>query len=167
MATTYDITGSPMALTQLPETLCCLLSGTLPESHQHQSIRLSSTGSNGWPYSAQLSLGEIIALSSQQLRFALWPGSTTTHNISADGRITLALVYDGAVVEIQAMAQKRQECITAQQLAVFDAKIRQVLIHRAPYATVTSGITFTLHDEEQAVTRWQQQIALLQALPTE
>ena len=156
-----------MNATQLSPALYHLLNGSLPVSHQHQAIHLASTGDNGWPYAAQLSLGEMIALSPQQLRFALWPGSTTTRNIIADGRITLTLVYDGAVVEIQAMAQKRQECITTQQLTVFDAEIRQVIIHRAPYATVTSGITFTLHDEEQALARWQQQIALLQALPTE
>lgn len=42
----------------LPPALLTLLDGSLPESHQHQAIRLSSVGENGWPYAAQLSLGK-------------------------------------------------------------------------------------------------------------
>lgn len=153
-----------MTPTHLPEALCHLLDGSLPASHQHQAIRLSSIGNNGWPYTAQLSLGEIIALSPQQLRFAIWPNSTTTANLIRDGKMTLSLVYDGAVVEIQAIAIKREECITDQQLAVFDADIRQVVIHRAPYATVVSGMTFTLKDEPLTQVRWQQQIIQLKSI---
>jgi len=153
-----------MANTQLPGELISLLDGSLPASHQYQAIRLSSVGSNGWPYAAQLSLGEIIALSPLQLRFAIWPGSTTTANLIHNGKMTLALVYGGAVVEIQALAEKRQETITDLQLAVFDAVIQQVITHRAPYATVTQGLTFELKDENSSVARWQQQIALLQEI---
>lgn len=149
----------------LSDALLTLLDGSLPASHLHQAIRLSSVGSNGWPYAAQLSVGEIIAVSPQQLRFAIWPGSTTTANLVRDGKMTLALVDDGAVVEIQALAQVRPETITDLHLAVFDAAVQQVVIHRAPYATVTSGVTFSLQDEAAAVARWQQQIAELKALP--
>lgn len=149
----------------LPSGLLALLDGSLPVSHRHQAIRLSSVGSNGWPYAAQLSVGEIIALSPQQLRFAIWPGSTTTANLTREGKMTLALVDDGAVIEIQALAQKRDETITDLQLTVFDAAVQQVVIHRAPYATVTSGVTFSLKDEAVAIARWQQQIAQLKALP--
>ena len=149
----------------LPATLIALLDGSLPDSHLNQAIRLSSVGSNGWPYAAQLSVGEIIALSPQQLRFAIWPGSTTTANLARDGKMTLALVNDGAVIEIQALAKKREEAITDLQLAVFDAEVHQVVIHRAPYATVVSGVTFSLKDEAAAVARWRQQIAQLKALP--
>ncbi|MFG1175098.1 pyridoxamine 5-phosphate oxidase [Erwiniaceae bacterium CAU 1747] len=149
----------------LPTSLLALLEGSLPVSHLHQAIRLSSVGQNGWPYAAQLSVGEIIALSSRQLRFAIWPGSTTTANLIRDGKMTLALVDDGAVIEIQALAQKREETITELALTVFDAAVQQVVIHRAPYATVTRGVTFTLKDEAAAIARWREQIAQLKALP--
>lgn len=153
-----------MTATTLPEDVLALLDGSLPASHLHQAIRLSSVGENGWPYAAQLSLGEIIARSPQELLFAIWPQSTTTRNLQRDGKITLALVLDGAVMEIQALATQRKETLTDLALAVFSAEVKQVIAHRAPYATVTSGLTFSLNDEAGALTRWHEQIAALKAL---
>lgn len=147
----------------LPPALLTLLDGSLPESHRHQAIRLSSVGENGWPYAAQLSLGEIIACSPGELLFAIWPESTTTRNLKRDGRITLALVLNDAVVEIQALAVPCPETLTDLNLAVFRAEVKQVIAHRAPYATVTSGLTFSLNDEAAALARWREQIAALKA----
>ncbi|MBD8214346.1 pyridoxamine 5-phosphate oxidase [Erwinia persicina] len=150
--------------THLPDALLALLDGSLPASHRHQAIRLSSVGDNGWPYAAQLSLGEIIARSPGELLFAIWPDSTTTRNLRRDGKMTLALVLEGAVVEVQAQATLRDETLTDLALVVFHAEVKQVIAHRAPYATVTSGLTFHLKDEAAALMRWQQQIAALRAL---
>ncbi|MEN5016387.1 pyridoxamine 5-phosphate oxidase [Erwinia sp. Eh17-17] len=150
--------------TLLPPALLTLLDGSLPPSHLYQAIRLSSVGDNGWPYAAQLSLGEIIACSPTELLFAIWPESTTTRNLKRDGKITLALVLNDAVMEIQALAVARPETLTDLKLAVFRAEVKQVIAHRAPYATVTSGLTFSLKDETAALTRWREQIAGLKAL---
>ncbi|WP_042959039.1 PNPOx family protein [Erwinia tasmaniensis] len=148
----------------LPARLMELLDGSLPDSHLYQAIRLSSVGENGWPYAAQLSLGEIIAQSPRQLLFAIWPDSTTTYNLKRDGKITLALVLDGAVLEIQALATLRAEALTALRLAVFQADVKRVRFHRAPYATVVNGLTFCLQDEAAARARWREQIDALKAL---
>jgi len=149
---------------RLPDEVISLLDGSLPASHRHQAIRLSSVGDNGWPYAAQISLGEIIACSSRTLRFAIWPNSTTTANLRRDGKMTLELVLDGAVIEIQAYAIARTKTLTAAKLAVFSAEVSSVMVHRAPYATVTAGMTFSLKDEDAALARWREQIAALQAL---
>ncbi|MEI2603576.1 pyridoxamine 5-phosphate oxidase [Erwinia aphidicola] len=148
----------------LPPALLTLLDGSLPASHRFQAIRLSSVGQNGWPYAAQLSLGEIIATSPTELLFAIWPHSTTTQNLRRDGKITLALVLNDAVIEIQALAVARPETLTDLALAVFRAEVKQVIAHRAPYATVVSGLTFSLKDEAAALARWREQIAGLKAL---
>lgn len=153
-----------IAATHLPEALLDLLDGSLPASHLHQAIRLSSIGENGWPYAAQLSLGEIIARSSEELLFAIWPQSTTTRNLQHDGKITLALVLDGAVIEIQALATPCKTTLTEGALVIFSAEVKQVIAHRAPYATVTSGVIFSLNDETTALARWREQIAALKAL---
>lgn len=153
-----------MTTTPLPDELLALLDGSLPASHLHQAIRLSSVGENGWPYAAQLSLGEIIALTPGKLLFAIWPQSTTTRNLRRDGKVTLALVLDGAIIEIQALATPRKETLTASALAVFSAEVKQVIAHRAPYATVTQGLTFRLKDEATALARWREQIAALKML---
>lgn len=152
---------------QLPPSLLAVLDGSLPVNYRHQAIRLSSVGENGWPYAAQLSLGEVIALSPRQLRFAIWPGSTTTTNLTLSGKMTLALVLDDAVYEIQALAKKRNEVITDLHLNVFDAIVTQVIAHRAPYARVTSGLRFVLKDEAATIERWRQQIAGLKTLADE
>lgn len=153
-----------MTDTLLPPALLALLDGSLPASHLHQAIRLSSVGDNGWPYAAQLSLGEILGLTPRQLLFAIWPHSTTTQNLRRDGRITLALVLNDAVIEVQAQASARAETLTDLALAVFRAEVKQVIAHRAPYATVVSGLTFSLKDEAAALARWREQIAGLKAL---
>ena len=150
--------------TTLPPALLTLLDGSLPASHLYQAIRLSSVGENGWPYAAQLSLGEIVATSPTELLFAIWPESTTTQNLKREGKITLALVLNDAVIEIQALAVARPETLSELALAVFRAEVKQVIAHRAPYATVLSGLTFSLKDEAAAFTRWRQQIAGLKAL---
>ena len=46
-------------------------------------------------------------------------------------------------------------------LALFEAHVKQVRQHAAPYADVTTGVTFTLHDPEAVLARWQRQIAAL------
>lgn len=159
-----DIKESIMTDTLLPPALLALLDGSLPASHLHQAIRLSSVGDNGWPYAAQLSLGEILALTPRQLLFAIWPHSTTTRNLQRDGKATLALVLDGAIWEIQLLVVQRDETLTDLNLSVFSATVHQVIAHRAPYATVTHGLTFSLNDEASALARWHEQIAALQVL---
>ena len=154
-----------MSQTQLPASLLTLLDGSLPSHYRHQVICLSSISENGWPYDAQLSCGEIIALSATQIRFAIWPGSTTAANLIRTGKASLTLVQDGAVIAIQALAEKRPETITEQQLAVFDLTLQRVITHRAPYAVVTQGITFTLNDEDATLARWRQQVTQLKAIP--
>ncbi len=153
-----------MNLSQLPDELQILLDGSLPEAYLHQAIRLSSVGENGWPYAAQLSFGEIIAVTPQLLLFAIWPRSTTCTNLQNNAKATLALIHDGAVIEVQAQVHLRQRSLGGQDLCVFNAHVCQVIAHRAPYATVTGGMTFTLHNEEEALTRWRSQIAALRQL---
>jgi hypothetical protein len=48
-------------------------------------------------------------------------------------------------------------------LAFFEAEIEAVRQHIAPYARVTGGITFLLHDPQAVLPRWQRQIAALRA----
>lgn len=73
-------------------------------------------------------------------------------------------MLNDAVIEIQALAVACPETLTDLALAVFRAEVKQVIAHRAPYATVVSGLTFSLKDEAAALARWREQIAGLKAL---
>jgi hypothetical protein len=48
-------------------------------------------------------------------------------------------------------------------LAFFEAEVETVRQHIAPYADVTGGITFSLHEPQAVLPRWQRQIAALRA----
>jgi hypothetical protein len=54
-----------------------------------QALRLSTVDSAGWPHAALLSAGDMVVLSSERIRFALFPESTTVANLRRDGRITI------------------------------------------------------------------------------
>ena len=44
-------------------------------------------------------------------------------------------------------------------LAFFEASVEETRIHKAPYADVTSGVTFALHKPNEVLLRWRRQIA--------
>src|SRR4051794_21230861 len=54
-----------------------------------QAMRLSTVDPAGWPHAALLSAGDMVVLSSERIRFALFPQSTTVANLTRDGRITI------------------------------------------------------------------------------
>ena len=48
-------------------------------------------------------------------------------------------------------------------LAMFEAEVQETRTHAAPYADVTNGVTFRLHDPEAVLARWERQIAAMRA----
>lgn len=137
------------------------LDGTRLEARSGEAIRLATVDVDGWPHAAQLSVGELLALNSAELLAALWPGSHTVKNLRRDGRLTLALVHQGALLEIRARAILEGEHETGRNLTVFRIKIETIKEHRAAYADVISGVTFQLHEPDKVLARWQEQIRML------
>jgi hypothetical protein len=103
-----------------------------------------------------LSLGEIVCLDSERLRLALWPGSTTTHNLSARNQATLTTVVDGSGIAIRLLAEREQDVALPgnQSLASFTATVREITADDVAYADLTSGVTFRLHDPDKTHNRW-------------
>jgi hypothetical protein len=98
------------------------------------------------------------------LLVAIWPKTHTTENLRRDGRLTLLLVFNGALLEMRARATLKAEHQTKLDLAVFQIKIESVIEHRSNYADVTTGVTFKLHDPERTFARWREQIVALKQL---
>jgi hypothetical protein len=126
-----------------------------------QAIRLSTVDPAGWPHAALLSAGDMVALSSERIRFALFPQSTTVANLVHDGRITITLVLDGGMCEMRLRARPLAHSSPDVPLAFFEATVETTRVHVAPYAAVVSGLTFELHDPQAVVPRWQRQISAL------
>ena len=153
----------PASSTQLPAALVREFDGEHLEARLADALRLSTVSEDGWPHGAQLSAGEILAVNATTLLVALWPQSSTTANLVRDGRLTLSLVHDGALLEIRARSHAVAQRQTALELSVFRVEIESVTEHRAKYAEVLSGVTFRLYEPEQVLTRWREQIAMLRA----
>jgi hypothetical protein len=130
-----------------------------------QAMRLSTMDPAGWPHAALLSAGDMVVLSSERIRFALFPQSTTVANLTSDGRITITLALDGGMCEMRLRARPLAHSFPDVPLAFFEATVETTHVHVAPYAAVVSGITFELHDPQAVLPRWQRQIAALRAVP--
>jgi hypothetical protein len=93
----------------------------------------------------------------------LFPQSATTANLARDGRLTLTLSLDGGMCEVRLRARRLPQSSPHVPLAFFEAEVEGVRNHVAPYAAVTQGITFDLHEPQAVLPRWQRQIAALRA----
>jgi hypothetical protein len=145
---------------QLPPALQQYLDGT-GLLGKTQALRLATVDAAGWPHAALLSAGDALAVSAQKLRFALFARSQTAANLARDGRLVLTLALDRGLCELRLHA--RRLAADDGPLALFEATVEAVRSHVAPYADVTSGITFSPHQPDAVLARWQRQIAALKA----
>jgi hypothetical protein len=128
-----------------------------------QALRLSTVDEAGWPHASLLSAGDMVALPSGHIRFALFPQSTAAANLARDGRLTLTLSLKGGMCELRLRARPLAQSSPDIPLACFEAEVETARVHVAPYAAVTSGVTFQLHEPGAVLPRWQRQIAALRA----
>jgi Pyridoxamine 5'-phosphate oxidase len=128
-----------------------------------QALRLSTVDAAGWPHASLLSAGEMLAMPSGRIRFVVFPQSATSANLARDGRVTLTLSLGGGMCELRLRARRITNASSEVPLAFFEAEPEAARIHVAPYAAVTSGITFALHEPQVVLARWQRQIAALRA----
>jgi hypothetical protein len=128
-----------------------------------QALRLSTVNSDGWPHAALLSAGDMVMMPSGRIRLALFPNSTVTSNLDRDGRLSVSLSLDGGICELRLRARRLTHSVADMPLAFFEAEIESVRRHIAPYAAVTGGVAFVLHDPQSVLPRWQRQIAALRS----
>ncbi len=152
----------------LPDHVFALLRGDNLRAHIGLTLLLLSETEDGWPHLALLSIGEVLALSPDRLRLALWPQSTATANLTRRGRATLALVHEAASYSVRLSAERGEDLSVSNdyELATFDAQVTEVFEDVAPYATLTSGITYQLHDPEAVLARWEKTLRALRVPKT-
>ena len=148
--------------TQLPDALIRYLDGT-DLLHKTQALRVSTVDAAGWPHAALLSAGDAVAVSPQQLRFAVFAQSTTAANLARDARVTVTLSLDRGMCELRMHARRLSKISNDVPLAIFEATVGDVRMHVAPYADVTTGITFQLHQPDAVRERWERQLAALKS----
>jgi hypothetical protein len=128
-----------------------------------QALRLSTVDADNWPHAALLSAGDMLVLPSGRIRFVIFPESATTANLARDGRLTLSMSIEGGMCELRLLVRRLAYSSPDVPLACFEAEVERARVHVASYADVTAGITFTLHDPQTVLQRWQRQIAAMRA----
>jgi hypothetical protein len=129
-----------------------------------QALRFSTIDPDGWPKAALLSAGDVVALPNGRIRFAIFAGSGTAANLARDGRLTLSMALDGGMCSLRMRARKCGQGMPELSLAFFEAEVERVRVHVAPYADVTGGISFALHEPAVVLERWNREIAALRAV---
>jgi pyridoxamine 5'-phosphate oxidase-like protein len=126
-----------------------------------QALRISTVNAEGWPHASLLSAGDMLAVPPERIRFVMFPQSTTAANLVRDGRMAITLSLDGGMWELLMNCRRLAHASTDVPLAFFEAELSEVRVHRAPYADVTGGVTFSLHEPQAVLARWQRQIAAM------
>jgi hypothetical protein len=153
---------APETSRRIPDGVADYLDGTglLAKT---QALRLATVDADGWPHAALLSAGDILIMPSGRIRFALFPQSNMTSNLEREGRLTMSLSLDGGMYELRLRSRRLSNQNSDVPLTLFEADVEAVRHHVAPYATVTGGISFALHDPQAVLPRWHRQIAALRA----
>lgn len=148
---------------QVPAALCELLAGERLEDAVGLTVLLVTVDIDGWPRLAMLSAGEVLANGPRRLRLALWPGSTSTANLTRGGRATLSLVHGGAGWYLHCSARRSRdlELPGGRLLAGFALTVEEVLEDAVPYAELTAGITFRLTEPERVLASWREALTAL------
>ncbi|MEK4435158.1 pyridoxamine 5'-phosphate oxidase family protein [Paenibacillus sp. FSL K6-2862] len=138
------------------------LSGDQLEEKQHEAMQLLTVAEDGWPHQAMISVGEILAMDPDTLRLALWPGTQTSMNMNRTGKATLIAVHEHKLLyvrlEIRALPPLKEAIHPRDR---YEAQVADVRVDHAPYAEITTGITFQLKDEAASISRWKETIAEL------
>jgi len=140
----------------LPEALWERLSPDAPLA-DHWTLLLLTVSTDGYPHQAMLSCGEVVASDRHDLTLAIWPESTAARNLDERPRATLTTVVDGTSWSLHVATTTAGEVVTplARRLRRFRARIARVTYDRAPYALLTSGVTFQLNEPDATRQRWR------------
>ncbi|MCP1134713.1 pyridoxamine 5'-phosphate oxidase family protein [Paenibacillus polysaccharolyticus] len=144
-----------MEIRQLDAELLEWLGGSDLESKQHEAMQLLTVTGGQWPHLAMISMGEVIAISPDCLRLALWQGTQTSMNMMETGKATLIAVHGQRILHIRLEVRLLPELgDTIHPRDRYECNILHIRIDQAPYAEITSGITFQLKDQTGALARW-------------
>ncbi|MEK5058554.1 MULTISPECIES: hypothetical protein [unclassified Paenibacillus] len=139
----------------IPEPLLKLLDGERLPSKQNEAFMLQTVSEDGWPHTAMISVGEIVATDEYTLRLALWCGTTTSNNMIRSGKAELVIVYGGKVYYLKMAVKPLAPFISAtHERDRFSAHIHALKIDQAKYAHIEAGIRVQLIDPDSVITRW-------------
>ncbi|GGA30856.1 hypothetical protein [Paenibacillus physcomitrellae] len=147
--------------TVLPAEVHQLLDGGSLAEKQGEALILSTVSEDGWPHTAMLSVGEVVAVSGSRLRIGLWPATATSSNMARTGQALLVAVYQGRVSYIKLKVKPPLPALQESDYPRdrYEAEVVQVKQDAAKYAEIVSGIQIALHDPVEVISRWEATVA--------
>ncbi|NPT39986.1 hypothetical protein GNZ12_01335 [Paraburkholderia sp. 1N] len=143
-----------------PDAVRTLFDGSSLASKTRFTASLLTVDANGHVRTSLLSVGELYAPDSRSLCIAVWPQARAARVIAQSGRAALTFVCDEAFYQVQLRVTPLAG-VTGDDsgLAYLIGSIDTAEAQSVRYARLTSGITFELEGEGEAVLdRWEQQI---------
>lgn len=155
-----------MMKTAIPKALMTLLSGEKLKDKQREAFLLQTVNEDGWPHSAMISVGEVLAADPYTFQMMLWPNTMTTINLIRSKKAQLVIIHQGLVYYIKLRTKHypaiNSDIHTGER---FSAHIHALKIDQAKYAEIESGIQVRLHNPDSVIDRWQAQVEVLKHDP--
>ncbi|MGR6543114.1 pyridoxamine 5'-phosphate oxidase family protein [Paenibacillus tundrae] len=149
-------------ITELNPELMQWFDGQYLQLKKHEAMQLLTVSEDAWPHQAMISVGELVAISPTVLRIALWSGTQTSQNMERTGKATLIAIIDHQLLTIRLTLRALPPLLeSVHPRDRYEGEIRSIRVDHAPYADITSGITFQLKDEPGTLKRWEETIAEL------
>ncbi|RIN29399.1 pyridoxamine 5'-phosphate oxidase family protein [Staphylococcus succinus] len=140
----------------LPKEIIELLNGQDLEDKKHLVMMLQSITAEGYPHTAMVSVGEIVAIDSDNIRIALWPDTQTAQRLVETGKGSLVIVYAKKIyyieLDLSVLPGLNNEIYCRLR---FEASVKTVKEDKAKYAEIISGVSIQLYDAENVVERWK------------
>ncbi|QII47608.1 pyridoxamine 5'-phosphate oxidase family protein [Bacillus paralicheniformis] len=144
-------------MAQLSNELFQLINGEKLAGKRREAMMLQTVTEDGWPHTAMISAGEILALNKTDIRLALWQGTTTTANIARTGRALLVTCWKGKAYYVRLSLKKLPELKDAKHpRARFAGTVEAAREDIAKYADIISGVQIELKDEAAVLRRWEE-----------
>lgn len=149
-------------LTELSPELLRWFDGQHLQDKKHEAMQLLTVSEDAWPHQAMVSVGELVAISPTVLRLALWSGTQTSMNMERTGKATLIAIVNHQLLYIRLALRPLPPLIeSVHPRDRYEGEITSIRVDHAPYADITSGITYQLKDEPGTLKRWEETIAEL------
>ncbi|RKF29837.1 hypothetical protein [Paraburkholderia fungorum] len=143
-----------------PDAVRTLFDGSSLASKAGFTASLLTVDANGHVRTSLLGVGELYAPDSRSLCIALWPQARAAGVIAQSGQAALTFVCNEAFYQVQLrLAPLAAVTADSSGLVYLSGSIDTAEAQSVRYARLTSGITFELEGQGEAVLdRWERQI---------
>lgn len=119
---------------------------------------LVSCDASGWPVTALLGPAEVLAIDRRRLLLALWPASRANRHIASTRQASLDFVVAASFYQLRLRLERSDDVagLVLHRMTLVEGEAQTV-----PYATLTTGIRYTLEQPADTFVRWRDQLTVM------